>query len=115
MALNRLHVECVSLEICGRSSTLAFHSLSLIKNLVIHWFSLCLRFMATRDPKEVANSVSTVALLWNAPKGLCAKGLNSSFKMLQGGGASKNRVWWEPSKRAERGLPLLLLGSLPLS
>lgn len=48
--------------------------------------------MDARDPKEVVDSVSTVALLWNVPKGLCAKGLNSSFKMLQGGGISKRSL-----------------------
>lgn len=48
--------------------------------------------MATRDPKEVVDSVYTVDLLWHVLKFVCAKGLNTSFKMLQGGEASKRSL-----------------------
>lgn len=72
LTLNRLHVERGSLKTCGYASVLAFHHLSLINNLVIHRFSLYLRFKATRDPKEVVDLLSTVALLWNVPEGLKA-------------------------------------------
>lgn len=95
------------------ASTLASHSLSLIKNLVSHWFSLCLGFMATRDPREVVDSVSTVALLWKPPKVYVLQAwIPASECCKLGGGASKRNLAFQERRV---GPAPLLLDSLPLS